>query len=361
MRDNSVSMAKGVAIILMVLVHARFSHYGDTYINMFHMPLFFFMSGYCFKEGYLNDFKNFAQKRIKGVYWSYLKWGLLFLLFHNLLFALNIYNGEYGYIGTVSKIYTIKDISHHALLMVRSMNGEEQLLGGYWFLHTYFFAAFISFITIWLFKKNIRLAWLGGVILLFLSWVMLYFDIEIPLYIRGRELLASAIIVSGFSYKQNHYHLEKHPIIIPIAALMICVGVRFWSCSMLSLTWQKVIPYYFSAIAGTLMVFALCKWFNKITFAKRVVTIVTYIGDRTLDILTWHFISFKIISIIIIVVYELPIARLAEFPVIESYAYNGWWIGYLIIGLVIPLIIEYFLLKLQLIADIYLLKFKQKK
>ena len=55
MRDHGVSIAKGIAIILMVLAHTRFSQYGGFYINMFHMPLFFFMSGYCFKEKYLDE------------------------------------------------------------------------------------------------------------------------------------------------------------------------------------------------------------------------------------------------------------------------------------------------------------------
>ena len=46
MKDNSVSIAKGIAIILMVLAHTRFSEYGNYWINMFHMPLFFFFAGY---------------------------------------------------------------------------------------------------------------------------------------------------------------------------------------------------------------------------------------------------------------------------------------------------------------------------
>ena len=53
MKDNSVSIAKGIAIILMVLAHTRFSEYGNYWINMFHMPLFFFFAGYCFKDKYL--------------------------------------------------------------------------------------------------------------------------------------------------------------------------------------------------------------------------------------------------------------------------------------------------------------------
>ena len=163
MRDKSISMTKGVAIILMVLVHARFSHYGDTFINMFHMPLFFFMSGYCFKESYLDSFRIFLWRRIKGAYWPFVKWGLLFLLLHNVFFYLNVYNGEYGFRGHVSHLYTIENYLDHAKNIVVSMSGSEQLLGGYWFLHSYFVAAIFSFVIIWLCKNKVWSILVGGV------------------------------------------------------------------------------------------------------------------------------------------------------------------------------------------------------
>lgn len=84
MKDNSVSIAKGIAIILMVLAHTRFSEYGNYWINMFHMPLFFFFAGYCFKDKYLEIPSDFVIKRFKGLYKPFVKWGLIFLVLHNL-------------------------------------------------------------------------------------------------------------------------------------------------------------------------------------------------------------------------------------------------------------------------------------
>ena len=55
MKDSTVSISKALAIILMVLAHTRFSSLGNEVINLFHMPLFFFFSGYCFKDTYLKD------------------------------------------------------------------------------------------------------------------------------------------------------------------------------------------------------------------------------------------------------------------------------------------------------------------
>lgn len=81
-----------------------------------------------------------------------------------------------------------------------------------------------------------------------------------------------------------------------------------------------------------------------------------FVGDRTIDVLTWHFLSFKLISIIIISYYSLPKAQLGEFPVIEEYAYQGWWIAYVIVGVLIPLIIELLFREITLFYQRLLIK-----
>lgn len=47
---------------------------------------------------------------------------------------------------------------------------------------------------------------------------------------------------------------------------------------------------------------------------------------------------FKVVSLMIIGLYNLPIERLAEFPVIEYYSKQGWFILYFIIGTSVPLL-----------------------
>lgn len=247
----------------------------------------------------------------------------------------------YGFQGVVSELYTIQDYLRHAVLIVGSMQGEEQLIGGYWFLHTYFFAVFISFVTIWLFRKNLRLLLAGGGVLLIIGLLMAKFSLRIPYYIKSREILASAFIVTGFAYRHNNWRLHYKTLTVSLlGAAIVAVGALLWPCSMLSFTWKTIIPYYFSAIAGTLMVFACCKWLSTNKLVGRA---LAYIGDKTLDILTWHFLSFKIVSICMIFVLGLQIERLAEFPVIEDFAYKGWWVAYFVVGLGVSLLMEYFI------------------
>ena len=97
MRDKSVSLAKGIAIALVVLIHSIPPGFTAGFFGMFAVSSFFFMSGYCFKDNYLDDAYKFLKKRLTGIYWPYLKWSLLFLLLHNMLYQLNIYSDEYGY------------------------------------------------------------------------------------------------------------------------------------------------------------------------------------------------------------------------------------------------------------------------
>ena len=144
MRDDKITIAKAIAIMLMVICHAGLPHFLGQFITMFHMPLFFFVSGYCFKDKYLNDMKRFCINKVKGLYLPFVKWSLLFLILHNVFFYLNIYNDVYGARGEVSQLYELKDVVKNVAKIVLTMNETEQLLGGFWFLKSLFIGSFLA-------------------------------------------------------------------------------------------------------------------------------------------------------------------------------------------------------------------------
>ena len=57
-RNPAVAYVKGICIILMVYCHAG-GPYGHDFIYMFHMLVFFFMSGFCFNIKYV--YKHWAH------------------------------------------------------------------------------------------------------------------------------------------------------------------------------------------------------------------------------------------------------------------------------------------------------------
>lgn len=91
-RNNAVTIAKAIAIILMVMGHSKCPVIINNMLDLIRMPLFFIMSGYCFKDKYLANSVSYLKKRIKGIYLPYIKWSLFFLFIHNTLYTLNIYN-----------------------------------------------------------------------------------------------------------------------------------------------------------------------------------------------------------------------------------------------------------------------------
>ena len=82
-----ISIAKAIGIIFMVVGHVYDKEsWGVHYIYMFHMPLFFVLSGYFFKcPRTKKDMIAFVKKKIVGLYIPYLLWTIFFILKINLI------------------------------------------------------------------------------------------------------------------------------------------------------------------------------------------------------------------------------------------------------------------------------------
>lgn len=159
------------------------------------MPLFFFVSGYCFKDKYLNDVRQFSINKVKGLYVPFVKWSLLFLVLHNVFFHLNIYNDVCGWKGVVSLLYGWKDVVKNVAKIVLAMNETEQLLGGYWFLKELFLGSFLALGCF----KYLKNDFLGASILLLIAIVMSWLDVKLLLYILplALSLLVSLLLWEG--------------------------------------------------------------------------------------------------------------------------------------------------------------------
>lgn len=337
--DHSLSFAKGIGIMLMVLGHTYFSTHGYTLIYMFHMPLFFFVSGYCFRKSHLEDFRNYAKKRISKIYIPFVKYGLLFLLLHNVFFHLNIYNGIYGFNGVVSHLYGVHDYLKNAFLILFCLSGNEQLLGGYWFLHTMFFASFIFYGLL-----KLKIPVLGGIIALVLSTLLYFKGIPvINIYCGAKEFFAVSCMMAGYMYKSYSLDtfVDKYRVsVILVCALLLVLGSMYWPGEMLDMKWTHTVPYFISGISGSIIMLMLSKY--SVDKAQHFSNFISNIGNKTLEILTWHFLCFKLASLVIIAYYGLPIERLAEFPVLSPYNTQGWWIVYFVIGVAVPMLCTQF-------------------
>ena len=263
--NAAVNYAKGLAIILMVLLHSSRwieSGYVGHFVCLFHMPLFFIMSGFCFKEKYLTDFKTFVIKRIKGLWGPYFKYGVAFLLLHNVFYHFHIYDSVYGsYTGVSSSIYGLKDYLMQFQRILR-MVGTEQLLGGFWFLHALFYASIIGCLTICYTMKR---ALLGGVLLL-LTMFFLVANITIPIVgIGDKCLLGALFFYIGFALKKHYLTLSNKKIRTIIFILTICVApavAYVMPSSMPTMSATKLTPYILSATLLSTTIFLFLRKFR---------------------------------------------------------------------------------------------------
>ena len=148
MKENNIATAKAIGIILMVVGHAISQNFAYRFIYMFHMPLFFFCSGYFFKvPSSLKEVGIFAKKRIKGLYFPFVKWGFIFLMLHNLFCDWHLYN------ILDTNYYSISDHLYRFRSLLFTMTGQEQLLDPFWFLKELLLSSMLICVVTFVLRK----------------------------------------------------------------------------------------------------------------------------------------------------------------------------------------------------------------
>lgn len=254
-----------------------------------------------------------------------------------MFYYLNIYNESFGFNGGVSHLYSLKETIRKAVGIVIGLHGNEQLLGGYWFLPQLFFASLFGFMVIKYFKN----LYVGVVLVLLLTIVLSYFNLRMPyLPVGSLTLLSTLFFIIGYLYKRKFDNWNSWQL-TSLFAIIVGFGSAFSYTTMLRFRTVEIIPYSVCAICGTIMILNISRYIA--TKSCKLKKILVFIGDNTMTVLTWHFLCFKIVSLIIIKYYGLPIEQLASFPVIQKH--DWWWIAYSIVGVGVPLSIKYLLQK----------------
>ena len=340
-KNNFISTAKGIGIILMVLGHSGVPYNIDKFIYQFHMPLFFFCSGFfIFVLENQKTLLVFYNKKIKGIYLKFICWSILFLLLHNVFIALNIYNNtipnweEYPY---NSQLFIKK-----AVKIIFSMNGHEQLLRSFWFLKQLLLASlFVSTIIYFSNKithyKHAHLVVLVG--LFFLTLISKYYNWSLPgIWDISLVFMSSTFYLSGYIFRK--YNILKKlsdalSSVIFLSILLIGYYLLPW-INMLEYTLATTIPFFIVAISGILLTINISQKIESF----RIKYFFYYLGQNTMPIFALHMLCFKIGNLLKIVIYGLPLYRLAEFQIIEDYN-TCFWIIYTVIGISVPLLIDY--------------------
>jgi fucose 4-O-acetylase-like acetyltransferase len=329
-RNATLDIAKGLCIILLTVSHGGCPNGFRSFILMFYIPCFFVISGWLFSDKYLDDLKKGLWHKAWGIYKTFVKWELIFLALHN-IFAL---------CGIYTESYSISEIASKAVRIVL-MSGGEQLVGGFWFLISLFWATIFSMTYLYVLKLKNKLTLiyiLGGVIGALLINIMEHFiPFHYPDQFGPQTMLATAFYLSGYACKKQKITIEGSWIKVIGFWLLPLVLSFFFTWRLTSgLDIYAVIPFYLTACVGTLGMLQFCACLSR---NKSLTLVLTYVGERTLYVLTFHFLGFKLMSLLYICFTGSTMNHLADFPVM-SIVPSWFWICYAIGGLLFSLLMH---------------------
>lgn len=338
-KNNYISTAKGIGIILMVMGHCGIPEPFGKFIYQFHMPLFFFCSGF-----FLKDILNLRmlyetyRKRFKGIYIKFLFWSLLFLCLHNIFFRINIYSELITFRGEPSYLYDLSDFVRKAIKITFSMNEHEQLLRSFWFLKQLFIASILVSTCNYAISKISHSKYTSCYFLtafLAMTFISKIYNWTLPaIWDLSLVFMSSTFYLSGYIFRKFNL-LEKlyKTVYSTTMFLFLIIGLYIlpWT-NMLEYTVTTTIPFFIVAFSGTILTINISRKLESYPIKHW----FYYLGQNTMVIFALHMLCFKVGNLIKIGIYGMPIFRLAEFQII--YEHNTYfWIVYTIIGIVIPL------------------------
>ncbi len=355
-RNTNLSICKGIAIILMCAGHTECHWFIINFIYLFHMPLFFIAAGYFFNKKYEQDPWLFCKKRFKGLYVPFVKWSLLFLVLHNLMFKIGILNEQYGnWENGVTHPYSLHDFYQRLVHIIFSMAGyDEFLAGAFWFFRALLVAS-IVFIILYKLLHN-RHKWLGDDgTLIAIALIALGFacfkvgnNLKITTIVQGgiRDTWGVMFFALGALYRRHEHRIKEHWALTLLYAGLL-VGGCFLHCHGMNLKVElkdlATIPV--TGCIGFLMIHSIASWIDcHDNWFKRM---LVYCGDNTIYVFVFHIISFKLVSALKIWYYGLDWGQIGCHMVVHHNSQTDlFWILYTIVGTAVPLVWVYYYRKI---------------
>ena len=355
MRNTTISIAKGIAIILMVIAHAEAPGWLCRFIFEFHMPLFFITAGYFFSLKYLNDEATFVKKRVKGLYWPFVKWAVFFLIIHNWMFDLGILNETFGNeAGGVTHPYSWHQIQQNLWTIITAMAGYDAFLcGAFWFFRGLFVASILYLIIYKVVLKVLpsRAAasapYIICLLMLLLCGWKTYEGLRVINLVQGgyRDMMGCFFFGCGFIFRRfvDAYHKATNRVYVSLPMTLVCAVVVFLFSKYLTanMNWRSTYTQFLSlpipALLGFMMTYNISRWID--CTKGWVKKFLVYTGDHTLNIFIFHIIAYKVVSLIKIWYYGLDPRQIGCHMVIHDYSQQDlFWILYTIAGVGIPLL-----------------------
>lgn len=284
-REYWVDFLKGIAIVLVVLGHCDLPGYLRDAIYLFHMPLFFMISGYLDNSHREANLWNVVKKKAPRLLWPYLTYGVIVILWKTLI---NI-GAEGNFTALLGKRILAFVYGNHI------WENNYDYIGTLWFLVGLFCVICISWLLHRIRSEKIRLAITAAVALFgaLFSKLLLQWNVRLP-WALDVALVAILFYELGIWWKQHRKCTDGKALLW--ASLSLMVGFGLGACNiylyiqepprigMLDLTFGNVPLFFISVVL-------ICLGFMMVTsclYSRRGSKLVEYMGRQSLVIMVAH-------------------------------------------------------------------------
>lgn len=330
-RVNYVSIAKAIGIVLVVIGHCVKGRVGN-FIYLFHMPLFFMITGYLFKDSSVRDLSTYIKRKIKSIYVPFVIWNALFLVFHNLFFYIGFYKDGVLGLHRIDNGYSLLK----ELLGVLTLTHMEQVTAPTWYLRVLFIATLMYAVICVLFNHNkkIRMVLLGVTYIIPFVFYYAYHGHNSVIIYGILCTIAMFFIEVGRCYKEFETDKIYNNTGIIIAFILLVIMNEFGHINIVSIEFENPIFLFVASLLGLYMVMGISKALDKSSL--RIKKYLIFIGDHTMIILVLHCFVFKLVNII----YMITMKDGDAIYQISNATSLFWTVIYVLTGVVVPLLLE---------------------
>jgi len=314
-----IDIFKGIGILLVVIGHilAEQKNCPPLYniIYMFHMPLFFFISGYLYKQ------KSNIKLHIKGkVIQLLIPYTFILLLFIP-------FNGLSTFLSEPITTKSVLTYITHLLTGGRNFGGAT---GAFWFITCLFFVQTIyNFISVKFNSRNVHLIVFTFLLLSYINSVF-YPSFWLP-GDANVALFALPIYHIGHLLHKREKDIISKPIIMIIFAVLAIASVFLLPENRMDMKNNMYGIPVITLLSSIIMIFFMMYISQKIATIKVISSILSEMGKASLVIMYFHLLFIAILSRFMISDIYLVIPLVTILSYIIYYFTNKWRISRILI------------------------------
>lgn len=317
-----MDVAKGIGIFLVVYAHAKAPF--NQHIYLFHMPLFFLLSGYLYRSK--GTFWQYFLKKFKSLYIPFVGWNFVIIGTRLVSWLLR---GQL----TWSRVSNQLKLCGRVLLAI---DKEGDYLGAIWFLGSLFLVSLVY--------KCLDLCVKDGtykypfITALFAAAGITSFYIQLP-FLQNRTLILGMFYAFGYLIRLKWEDL-KPCFGLPAAAAALVLLAWIGSvarANMGSNEYTNIGLFLIAACLGSYITIcvsmAICK--APFSVAEMLKRMLVWWGKNSIDIVIWQFVMFRLVAAF---QFWLEGESITNAIATRIYITDGlWWIAYTAVGILVPL------------------------